>query len=200
MGVAARSIAATIVIPITVVKSRFECPSYGYRSMGEALATIWRTEGFRGLTCGLAPTIIRDAPFSGLYLMFYTQLKQKVAPHFISSSNNSTPPNSGGGSSQQQPQHQLLLECPAPAVHFTCGLLAGFLASMVTQPADVVKTKMQLYPTKYGTVRLAVDKIWKRAGARGFLVGLAPRMIRRTLMSALAWTVYEEIMRKAGLK
>ena len=49
MGVAARSIAATIVIPITVVKSRFECPSYGYRSMGEALTTIWRTEGFKGI-------------------------------------------------------------------------------------------------------------------------------------------------------
>jgi solute carrier family 25 protein 38 len=30
------------------------------------------------------------------------------------------------------------------AVHFVCGLVAGALASLVTQPADVVKTKMQL--------------------------------------------------------
>ncbi len=39
-----------------------------------------------------------------------------------------------------------------------------------------------------------------RSGPSGFLVGLAPRMLRRTLMSALAWTVYEELMRQLGLK
>jgi hypothetical protein len=40
----------------------------------------------------------------------------------------------------------------AAPVNFSCGLVAGLLASVVTQPADVVKTKMQLYPNKFNGV------------------------------------------------
>ena len=40
----------------------------------------------------------------------------------------------------------------AAPVNFSCGLVAGLLASVVTQPADVVKTKMQLYPNKFSGV------------------------------------------------
>lgn len=44
---------------------------------------------------------------------------------------------------------ELLENNLAPVVHFTCGILAGLAASAVTQPFDVVKTKMQLYPHKF---------------------------------------------------
>jgi hypothetical protein len=40
----------------------------------------------------------------------------------------------------------------AAPLNFSCGLVAGLLASVVTQPADVVKTKMQLYPNKFSGV------------------------------------------------
>lgn len=34
----------------------------------------------------------------------------------------------------------------APLANFTCGILAGVLASLITQPADVVKTRVQVNP------------------------------------------------------
>lgn len=35
---------------------------------------------------------------------------------------------------------------------FCNGAMAGFLASFVTQPADVIKTSMQMYPAKHQSI------------------------------------------------
>lgn len=40
-----------------------------------------------------------------------------------------------------------------PVTNFSCGMFAGFLASAVTQPADVIKTKMQLYPKTFTSLQ-----------------------------------------------
>lgn len=37
----------------------------------------------------------------------------------------------------------------ASMVHFSCGIVAGIAASLATNPADVLKTNMQLYPDKF---------------------------------------------------
>lgn len=53
---------------------------YGYKSIYAALRSIYRSEGHRGLFSGLTATLLRDAPFSGIYLMFYNQTKT-IVPH-----------------------------------------------------------------------------------------------------------------------
>lgn len=53
---------------------------YGYESVYAALRSIYRSEGHRGLFSGLTATLLRDAPFSGIYLMFYNQTKT-IMPH-----------------------------------------------------------------------------------------------------------------------
>lgn len=60
---------------------------YTYNGMISALNAIYKAEGPRGLCRGLIPTLFRDAPFSGLYLMFYTQTKQTLpdGEFFVSS-------------------------------------------------------------------------------------------------------------------
>jgi len=175
IGSSARALAGSVMIPFTVIKTRFESRAFNYSSTAHALSSILRTEGLRGLTRGLGPTLVRDVPFSGLYLMFYEQLKTWV-PEEVSRSQGST------------------------AVHFSCGLMAGLLASLVTQPADVIKTRLQLSSGSGLRLTGAVLQIYRDRGLGGFTTGLVPRSLRRTLMAALAWTVYERMIRSIGLK
>ncbi|KAI1293660.1 Mitochondrial glycine transporter [Halotydeus destructor] len=176
MGITARTFAGVLLLPATVLKTRYESGLFNYNSLSQALRVTYATEGLRGLFSGITPTLLRDAPYSGIYFMFYSQLKGLI-PETSTTSNSSSKPFST----------------------FLCGLAAGLLASLSTHPFDVVKTKMQLERRTYKNFVTAVMLIHSQKGFEGFLVGLAPRMIRRSLMSALAWTVYESLMKNVGL-
>ena len=80
LGVGSLSVAGVCMLPITVIKMCYESGKYGYESIYAALRSIYRTEGHRGLFSGLTATLLRDAPFSGIYLMFYNQTKN-IVPH-----------------------------------------------------------------------------------------------------------------------
>lgn len=43
--------------------------------MGDAFNAIVKADGVRGLFAGYGATIIRDAPFAGIYLFFYETFK-----------------------------------------------------------------------------------------------------------------------------
>jgi solute carrier family 25 protein 38 len=59
-----------------------------------------------------------------------------------------------------------------------------------------VKTRIQLKPQEYKNMVFAFNKIFKAEGSRGFFAGMAPRVIRKSLSSAISWTVYEEIIKR----
>lgn len=48
-----------------------------------------------------------------------------------------------------------------PLLNFGCGIFAGILASLATQPADVIKTHMQLSPQKYHSTSQAIAFVYK---------------------------------------
>ena len=64
--------ACTALIPVTVLKLRSEVET----KVAASITDIYRREGARGLTRGLLPTILRDAPFSGLYMMMYDIIRK----------------------------------------------------------------------------------------------------------------------------
>ncbi|XP_061585157.1 mitochondrial glycine transporter B-like isoform X2 [Cololabis saira] len=174
LGAGARTVAGVSMLPFTVIKTRFESGRFDYVSVAGALRSVYQTEGVRALFSGLTATLLRDAPFSGIYVMFYSQAKRGLP-------------------------HEVTAAAYAPLANFSCGVMAGVMASLATQPADVVKTHIQVRPSHWSTAD-AVRYILKEHGLRGFFRGAVPRSLRRTLMAAMAWTVYEQLMARMGLK
>lgn len=48
-----------------------------------------------------------------------------------------------------------------PQLYFVCGLAAGSIAAVVTQPADVIKTHMQTDSKKYKRIMSTVLQIYQ---------------------------------------
>lgn len=130
----------------------------------------WSDSGFvAGLYRGLAITLWRDVPYSGFYLYLYESLKASPFGQYARSSSPSLQ-------------------------HLSCGLAAGTLASLVTQPLDVVKTHVQVSnSTKPLSVIKATLDFTKAHGVGGLFRGATPRVLRRAMVAALSWTLYEHV-------
>ncbi len=188
-GAVARASAGFLMMPMTVIKVRYESNFYAYRSIWGAGSDILRKEGIRGFFSGFGATAIRDAPYAGLYVLFYEQSKKRlsVLSHAApSKANLQTYKGISGGTSA--------------SINFLSGILAAGLATAITNPFDAVKTRLQLHPTKYVNTIQATTLMVKEEGLRSLLDGLGLRMARKTVSSALAWTLYEELIRRAEVK
>ncbi|KND01197.1 uncharacterized protein SPPG_04287 [Spizellomyces punctatus DAOM BR117] len=170
-GGAARVAVGYILMPITVIKVRYESNFYNYTSIWQASRSILKEEGIGGLFRGFGATAMRDAPYAGLYVLFYENCKKILG-------------GLTGGSASLM-----------PVVHMSSGIVSGIAATVVTNPFDVVKTRMQLKPSDYSTMFQSARKIAREERAIGFFSGMLPRLLRKTVSSAITWTIYEEIVR-----
>jgi hypothetical protein len=269
VGAAARSISVTALCPLSVVKARLELAEYStvYSSMADALRKIARNEGVRGLFSGITPAIVRDAPYSALYLLLFLKGKEAMNSTLGLTSNSSRIVQSsalGRRPGQANPAAAAFSESATPvdghdatypdttaasgsvpsavatgisssesqsavaqasgsapparaepkfakqlgmAVNFTAGAFGGGLATLLTQPQDVVKTRMQVYSRaaravggevgtrQYRTVGETIRTVMQEEGLYGFFRGAYPRFLKRILGSAITWMVYEEIVR-----
>ncbi|KAJ5983804.1 Mitochondrial glycine transporter [Penicillium waksmanii] len=180
-GAIARVAAGFVMMPVTVLKVRYESDYYAYRSLVGAGRDIVRTEGFRGLFAGFGATAARDAPYAGLYVLFYEQLKRRLANMAAKDSSSSDGPATSS----------------SPSINFVSGAAAAGIATAITNPFDAVKTRLQLMPAKYGNMVRAVRIMIHEDGMRSLFGGLGLRIGRKAFSSALAWTVYEELILRA---
>lgn len=183
-GAVARTFAGFVLMPLTVIKVRFESSLYSYPSVWAAAADIRRADGFRGFFSGFGATAIRDAPYAGMYVLFYEMLKTRLG--------------SLASSSALSPE-ATMQAWVASSVNFSSAILAGAACSAVSNPFDAVKTRIQLQPRRYRNVWQAGYRMVAEDGFRSLWNGLALRMSRKALSSALAWTVYEELIRRSGV-
>lgn len=192
-GALARTTAGLIMSPVTVIKVRYESSFYAYTSLLGAVRDIAGKEGIRGFFAGFGATAVRDAPYAGLYVLFYEQAKTRLSglAHLTAQKDTGMGVAEVTGSSSAT---------TAAAINFASGTMAAVGATSVTNPFDAIKTRLQLMPARYGNMIKAARIMLLEDGFRSFFDGLALRMGRKAISSALAWTVYEEIIRRAEKK
>lgn len=194
-GAVARTFAGMILMPLTVIKVRYESNLYSYRSIASAARDIYAHEGARGFFSGFGATAMRDAPYAGLYVLFYEQSKKRLSRLYGGGA--STTNDDDGQTTKKNEETGRMHVSTAATINFSSGVIAGAACSAISNPFDAVKTRIQLQPGVYRNMFHAAHRMVTTEGVRSLLDGLALRMGRKAISSALAWTVYEELVRRA---
>lgn len=176
VGGVSRGIAVALACPISVIKTRYEGISRGnkqYTSIYNALYTISRTEGIRGMYAGVVPSVIKDAPYAAVYLYLYTSIKSILYNTIhINNTNN---------------YNNIIIQ-------FSGGFIAGGLATALFQPFEVIKTRKQLNTKLSLNTFNMFTYIYTQHGVHGLYRGLLPRVLRRSMSNALSWMLFEQIV------
>lgn len=178
-GAIARAASTTLFSPLELIRVQMQAVSNAH-PFSTYVAQAWRG-GRRQLFAGLGATLARDVPFSAVYWWGIESSKTALLP-LVSESDHNTRARVG--------------------VAFASGVVAGVLATVVTHPFDVVKTRAQLasYPSVHppaghphgqlGLVKVLVQTA-RAEGASGLMAGLAPRVIKVAPACAIMISSYE---------
>lgn len=133
-GMFAETVACLIFVPVDVIKERLQVQTkmqaYSYKSGLDALSQVMKFEGIRGLYKAYPATVLSFGPFSALYFLFYEKLKGLVVHNDPST----------------------YLERVKQKSHVEIGffqsmfvsMIAGAAASLLTNPLDLVKLRLQV--------------------------------------------------------
>mmetsp|Transcript_2800 Transcript_2800/g.5164 ORF Transcript_2800/g.5164 Transcript_2800/m.5164 type:complete len:175 (-) Transcript_2800:14-538(-) len=167
------------VTPVDVVKQRLQVYNSRYSGVFDAVRCIVRTEGFRAFYVSYPTTVIMNVPFMSVHFMAYEFLKETF---------------------ETMAEESKMIDEHNPIVHLTAGAGAGALGGLVSNPFDVVKTRIQTasLPNEIRSMYGAFNYILKSEGMQGFTNGFSARMLYFAPSAAITWTTYEAMKRVLG--
>ncbi|XP_065843602.1 solute carrier family 25 member 32-like [Oscarella lobularis] len=173
--------ASTLLLhPLDLVKIRFQVNEGidssrpQYRHTFDAIRSIFRTEGIRGLYKGLTPNLAGSCTSWGIFFYAYNAIKLSLADW---SNFNQT----------------------EAGRHLVAAAIAGSLTLALTNPLWVVKTRMCLeYDSasrRYHSMADAFLKIYRLEGFSGLYKGFLPGLLGVS-HGALQFMAYEDLQRR----
>lgn len=160
--------------PTDVVKVRMQAQSGAaprrYRDSFHAYRTIGREEGLRGLYKGMLPNIARNSIVNAAELVCYDSVKEAILSRGLLGDN---------------------ISC-----HFVAAFGAGFCATVVASPVDVVKTRYMNAPAGMysGAMECAV-RMFHEGGFLAFYKGFTPSFVRLGSWNICMFVTYEQLKR-----
>jgi solute carrier family 25 S-adenosylmethionine transporter 26 len=175
------SVASFSRVPYEVVKQQLQTGAYS--STFEALSTIARSGPRQALGLvfpkgGIAIQMWRDVPYAVVTLLLYETLQASVRRRYGSV-----------GEGSMSPRRRKVLD-------FVVGGAAGGMGSWVTNPQDVIKTRLQTNSAAYGgSVASCAAALWQEGGPSAFLRGSVPRLLHKVPANAFFFLFYEVFRR-----
>ncbi|XP_056300560.1 probable mitochondrial glutathione transporter SLC25A40 isoform X2 [Pseudoliparis swirei] len=174
-GALARVSSATVISPLELIRTKLQSQKQSYRELTDCIRSAVQSEGWLSLWRGLGPTLLRDVPFSAMYWYNYEKGKGWLCERY----------NTGQ---------------PTFTITFISGAVSGSIASIVTLPFDVVKTRRQLELGELQAKNLSgqvsstfsvMSRIVAQSGFGGLFAGFLPRLIKVAPACAVMISTYE---------
>lgn len=207
-GSMARTAAASVISPIEMFRTRMQATTTGNAGKGIftetliGLRNMVHAQGYTSLWRGLTLTMWRDVPFSGIYWWGYETMRNTLT--------DLRDPLGKGVRSRSQSRSQSRSRENHTTTFmnsFVAGATSGAVASLVTTPFDVGKTRQQvlqpasvdktaknamgsLRPEELSMPRF-LYRIWADEGVPGLFRGWAARCLRVAPACAIMISSYE---------
>jgi solute carrier family 25, member 39/40 len=173
-GMTARASVTSLVSPLELIRTNLQSTPISPdrpNTLASVLASIRRLVRLNGpqyLWRGLGTTLWRDVPFSGLYWASYESGKRLL--------------RKGG--------------YEGASAAFVSGATSGILASLVTSPFDVMKTRRQaMIMSNSATTTTAtfplIAQVARTEGVAALFAGIGPRMIKIAPACGIMIACYE---------
>eukprot|EP01116_Phalansterium_solitarium_P017490 TRINITY_DN4318_c0_g1_i1.p1 TRINITY_DN4318_c0_g1~~TRINITY_DN4318_c0_g1_i1.p1 ORF type:complete len:276 (-),score=46.80 TRINITY_DN4318_c0_g1_i1:319-1146(-) len=166
---------SAISVPLDIVSQRLmvqdgrtHVTQHQYRGVANALATIYRSEGVRGLYRGWGATLVTFGPSSSIWWSTYGALNERMS------------------------RAKVLADHPL-AVHGLCGVCAGITSAVLTTPLDVAKTRMQVLNLPNVNILQSMQQIVRQEGWRGLCKGMRPRVLNTVPFSLAMIVIYQHV-------
>lgn len=167
--------------PSEVVKQQMQAGMYA--TTGEAVRSIWKRRGLKGLYQGYWGGIARDVPFRVAQLTSYEVTKNlylRVKKRRV------------------EAEDAVELSAVDSAV---CGAIAGTFSAAITTPLDRIKTLLMTDSAAYGgTVASCAAKIWQDEGIMGFAAGIVPRVTYIAPSVVIFFIAYEQVQQRLAAR
>ncbi|CAO3608891.1 unnamed protein product [Cunninghamella echinulata] len=172
-GLAACGPTHSAVTPLDVVKCRMQVKPDLYKGVFDGWKTIYKTEGFKGIWTGFAPTFIGYSFQGTCKYGFYEYFKYTYA-NIIGKENAN--------------RHHTLLALAASGS-------AEFIADIFLCPWESIKVRMQTsYPPYAKSLGEGFMKIKQTEGIHGFYKGLVPLWGRQIPYTCMKFATFETIV------
>ncbi|XP_054238277.1 mitochondrial uncoupling protein 3-like isoform X3 [Indicator indicator] len=174
-----------------------------YRGVWGTLSTMVRTEGPRSLYRGLAAGLQRQMSFASIRIGLYDSVKQLYTPKGAERSLPNIARNAIVNCGEMVTYDLLkdaLLQGHLMAdnipCHFVAAFGAGFCATVVASPVDVVKTRyMNAGPGQYRNVLSCLLALLRQDGLPGLYKGFLPSFLRLGCWNVVMFICYEQLQR-----